>query len=106
VKVQNPFPGLTFHGVTGGTIGPDGALYLIEYGEVDYSSSSVQRISRVEYQGSCLPTVATRSLFPSIGRQPMRPRLKVDLGHGQILVYPQGKAGHPVNLWGRTVIPN
>jgi cytochrome c len=106
VKVQNPFPGLTFHGVTGGTIGPDGALYLIEYGEVDYSSSSAQRISRVEYQGSCLPTVATRSLFPSIGRQPMQPRLKVDLGHGQILVYPQGKAGHPVNLWGRTAIPN
>ncbi len=107
-SIRNPFPGIAVHGVIGMTVGPEGALYLIEYGEIGYSSNNNQRISRIEYQGSCLPKAATglSRPFGHTGPRPpaMRPRLTADLSRGRVLVYGAGQATGPAHdLFGRAI---
>lgn len=40
-------------------VGPDGALYVIDYGPGWHSSSFTTHIGRIEYTGSCHPGIAT-----------------------------------------------
>lgn len=53
VDVQPVFADLSFSSVTDMKIGPDGGLYVFEY--------STQLLSRLEYTGTCLPSVAIRA---------------------------------------------
>jgi cytochrome c len=39
--------------------GPDGALYVLNYGSTYFGTTSETKISRIEYTGSCHPGVAT-----------------------------------------------
>ncbi|MDB5050887.1 MAG: hypothetical protein JWO30_3958 [Fibrobacteres bacterium] len=36
--------------------GPDGALYILNYGNLYFGTSAEAKIARIEYTGSCLPT--------------------------------------------------
>lgn len=98
--VTKPFPGLAFSGFSGGTIGPDGALYLIEYGEASYSSTSAQRISRVEYTGTCAPA-SPLAVGTTVSAE-RRPRLTVQLERGRLLwSNREGEAAFPHDAGGR-----
>jgi hypothetical protein len=89
---------MTVAGFTGGLIGPEGALYLIEYGEIGYSSTSATRISRVEYAGDCMPS--TLALEKRISA-PARPRLKVKLDQGRIYWTIPGRGSQAIDAAGR-----
>lgn len=83
--VKRPFPGISFVNVINGAIGPDGALYLIEYGPTFFASPSSQRISRIEYTGSCSPTsLAGSPGGRGAGHSPRGPRFQVRLGEGKV----------------------
>lgn len=90
--IRKAFPGFGFSGFSGGTIGPEGALYLIEYGEATYSSPSTQKISRVEYTGSCLPQTPLGISRASGPRH--RPKLGIDLERGRLVWTLPGR-----NIW-------
>jgi hypothetical protein len=40
--------------------GPDGALYVLNYGNAYFNTSTETKIARIEYAGTCSPTVAVR----------------------------------------------
>lgn len=83
-SVRKPFGAMTFSNPIGAAIGTrDGALYVIEYGtNIMFQSPSTQKISRIEYTGSCLPTEASGTLRSTSAGA--RPRLRVDLRHGAL----------------------
>ncbi len=95
--VRKPFGSTAFFNPIAMTIGPDGALYVIEYGNTYFSSPSGQKISRVEYTGSCLPT-ATALRGPATA--PSRPRLQARLSEGRIMWVTGGRA-IPLDATGR-----
>lgn len=97
-SLREPFPGMTLAGFTGGLIGPEGALYLIEYGEIGYSSTSATRISRVEYVGDCLPSATALRNPVRPGEQP---RLKVMLDQGRIYWVQPGRGPKAIDAAGR-----
>jgi cytochrome c len=43
------------NGIEGMALGPEGALYILHYAGPYFGSSASTRISRIEYQGNCLP---------------------------------------------------
>jgi glucose/arabinose dehydrogenase len=85
--VKKPFGTTTFYSPIGMTLGTDGALYVIEYGDIYFSSPSGQKISRIEYTGSCLPTDVSTALSPRRGGETLgsRPGLQVRLDQGRIV---------------------
>ena len=90
--VKKPFGSMTFYNPIGMTLGTDGALYVIEYGDIYFAAPSGQRISRIEYTGTCLPKEATGLAGVSGGAQG-RARLEARLDQGRILwVFPGGGA--------------
>lgn len=98
--VKNPFPGISFSNVIAGAIGPEGALYLIEYGNAYFSSPSTQKISRIEYTGSCLPAVTT-TLAPAMHLAHHGPHLEVRLDQGRILWVSPGQGAGFIDARGR-----
>jgi glucose/arabinose dehydrogenase len=81
--VKKPFGNTQFLNPIAMTIGPDGALYVIEYDHSYFTVTSGQKISKVEYVGSCSPSVA-------VGPRPRpdraaRPHLEARLGEGRIM---------------------
>lgn len=83
LEVKKAFPSLSFANVIEAHVGPDGALYVVEYGGSYGSNVGNQRIARIEYLGNCSPTVST---FRPVGGQstPARARLGVHLGEGKV----------------------
>src|SRR5690606_6429989 len=43
--------------------GPDGALYLLNYGGGDYANTANSGVVRVAYTGSCLPATSSVSAY-------------------------------------------
>jgi cytochrome c len=82
--VKKPFAGISFDNVIAGAIGPEGALYLIEYGNAYFTSPNVQKISRIEYTGNCLPSQTT-GLDDNLPRHRAQTHLEVKLEQGHIL---------------------
>ena len=68
-------------------MGPDGSLYVMHYAGAYFASSPSTRISRIEYQGSCLPATP---VLPVVGAQ--RDRLMRGIlfspGNGIRLLWP------------------
>ena len=94
LEVKNPFPGLTFANIINGDIGPDGALYVIEYGTAWYNQNAPQKIARVEYTGTCLPPPGPDGLATSPERRPRHGNLRVNLERGCLLYsLPRGAQG-------------
>lgn len=86
--VKKPFGSMSFLNPIGMTVGPEGALYVIEYGPTYFASPSGQKISRIEYTGTCLPTeVATSVAGRSVGRGRSEgaSRLRARLHQGHIV---------------------
>ena len=46
------------------TVGPDGALYVIEYAASDFQWSGSTRINRIEYTGACRPATPVPPELP------------------------------------------
>lgn len=87
--VKKPFGSTAFLNPIGMTVGPDGALYVIEYGPTYFSSPSGQKISRLEYTGTCLPTeISTGLADRTAGNGNSRhsaPRMRTRLDQGRIV---------------------
>jgi cytochrome c len=93
-EVKKPFGGLAFSNPIAMAFGPEGALYIIEYGNAYYSSPSTQKISRVEYTGTCLPKDwGTTGLRRAEGTAPHRGRLEARLDEGRLLWAVPGSDG-------------
>ncbi len=52
---QRIFANHTFFGPVDFRAGPDGALYIVEYGNTNFTSPNGIRIERISYTGSCRP---------------------------------------------------
>jgi len=53
---QRIFANHTFYGAVYFKAGPDGALYIVEYGSTNFSSPNGIRIEKISYTGSCRPS--------------------------------------------------
>ena len=75
------------NGIEAMSMGPDGSLYIMHYAGPYFGSSTSTRISRIEYQGTCLPATP---LLPVVGAQ--RDRLMGGIlfspGNGARLLWP------------------
>jgi cytochrome c len=79
--VQPVFADLSYNSVTDMKIGPDGGLYMFEY--------TTQMVSRLEYTGTCLPSVAIRAQN-GLDRTGPKPAL---LAGRRSLAVPEGFSG-------------
>lgn len=91
VAVNDFLPGLTFGGagsiaVLDLRIGPDGALYVLEY--------SSRTVSRVEYAGTCLPDVTPSAVLPgAMGGKVFVLAPVTGPGSDGTILLPEGRAG-------------
>lgn len=94
-----PFLGaIEFKGPVDFRQGPDGALYIVNYGFVNFSTSSQTSIMRISYTGACRPTeprleVPTGLAETRFDRVSRHSGLLVHLGSGSLVKVPQGMAG-------------
>ncbi|MDB5105098.1 MAG: domain containing protein [Fibrobacteres bacterium] len=105
-EVKKPFGGMAFNNPIAMTIGPEGALYVIEYGNAYFSAPSTQKISRVEYTGSCLPTEWSTGLAMGEGLRSGTAgrsggRLEARLDEGRLMWRVPGGSGSAIDAQGR-----
>lgn len=85
--------------------GPDGALYIANYGFVNFASGSNTSIMRIRYTGSCrpaepkleTPTGLAETRFDMVSR---RSGFLINLGSGNLVKVPHGMTG--IELYGIT----
>ncbi|HEX8549602.1 MAG TPA: ThuA domain-containing protein [Cytophagaceae bacterium] len=59
---MEPFmPGTTFEGIIDMELGPDGALYILEYGSAWYQPSTEARLSRLEFKPDAVAEISKNS---------------------------------------------
>ena len=88
-------------------VGPDGALYVVEYAAGNFTSTAETKISRIEYVGDCLPAtpvLPTTALLPGSAKGALAGALMALVHPGQSIQLPAGSTGLSLfDLRGRKV---
>ncbi|HEX8549193.1 MAG TPA: ThuA domain-containing protein [Cytophagaceae bacterium] len=75
-KIEPVFANMKFNNVIDMQFGPDGALYLIEYGTSWYSENDNARLIRIEYSEGNRPPIAKASCSDTVGAAPLKVRFE------------------------------
>jgi cytochrome c len=94
---QRIFANHTFSGPVDFQAGPDGALYIVNYGNVNFATVGATSIERISYKGTCAPSTPKLEKIPDVAIRgsgmPGRDGLLVNLGSNHSILVPQGMAG-------------
>jgi hypothetical protein len=98
VTAQKIFGNTAFFGPVDFRGGPDGALYVTNYGTANFSSGGNTSIVRISYKGTCRPAEPKLETPTSVAlmREDLAPRkdgILVNLGAGRLVTVPGGMAG-------------
>jgi len=86
---------MTFKGPIDMDYGPDGTLYVVEYGEGYFDAAVGGGIYQIEYKGTCLPSDVPTELHPQNSKNKFRiinnlgfaRQVKIPAGSTQVKVY-------------------
>ena len=109
VKAESPiFTNHHFDGLLDLKAGPDGALYIVNYGNSNFTTGNVTRIEKITYKGTCrpvLPKIETTGLTTiKNGAARENSGYLANIGKGQSFFVPTGVKGFEVfDLSGKKV---
>ena len=73
LQTIEPFmPGTKFHSISDMEAGPDGRLYIVEYGEGWFSKNADASLSVISYNGGNRPPIAEIQAQPQSGKTPLK----------------------------------
>ncbi len=102
------FPNNSMVGPISIKIGPDGALYVVEYGGTYFATTGDTKIARYEYKGTCLPETPTLPTTTAIAarNRAAAPAMvaEINLGSNRVVDMPEAAKGFRVfDLQGKSV---
>jgi hypothetical protein len=106
---QRIFANNTFSGIVDFKTGPNGALYVMNYGNAYFSSTTATGIVRIDYMGACRPDQPKLEMpvpiLNRLARQTAHPSgWLIHLGSGRPVLVPEGMAGFEIrDLMGRQI---
>ncbi len=104
LDVQRVPLGFTFDRPIAFNIGPDGALYVIEYAAPNFTSTAATKVSRIEYIGTCQPLTPVPTALRERARPGTADRGMTVAHAGLRVTIPEGSMGIAVyDLRGRSV---
>ncbi|HEX8549194.1 MAG TPA: ThuA domain-containing protein [Cytophagaceae bacterium] len=77
-KIEPVFANMKFNNIIDMQFGPDGALYLVEYGSLWYAANDNARLIRIEYSKGNRPPVVSAFSEDSVGAVPLKAYFKSD----------------------------
>ncbi|MDQ3001512.1 MAG: PQQ-dependent sugar dehydrogenase [Fibrobacterota bacterium] len=108
-KSQPIFKNFSFSGPVDFRSGPDGALYVVNYGSNNFSVTPSTGIVKISYKGTCRPAEPKLEIpvVTGLTREDMAPRkngMLVNLGAGRLVTVPVGMSGFELyNIDGKSI---